>query len=168
MLLPLTAAGLAAAVALASPGAPPPALRAPARADLAVHVRADAARAVGTVDGARAGSPGAPPCLGDVCQPRVSVPGFDPTYQRASRTDLALSYLDRVRLEPFATIAWALLATGLRLEYNPPLFDSASQAPAGWGSVFVRVKLRVDADNRPVVPKRPRDQPEVSVVHGKS
>jgi hypothetical protein len=159
VLLSFAAAGVVAAAVVASPGPPPPARHAPVRADLAVHARQVAGGgALGTVDGPRAGTLGAPPCLGDVCQPRVSVPGFDPSYQRPSRTDLALSYLDRVRLEPFATIAWALLATGLRLEYNPPLFDGATQAPAGWGSIFVRVKFRVDAENHPVVPKRPRDQ----------
>ncbi|HET7826455.1 MAG TPA: hypothetical protein VFK90_14060 [Anaeromyxobacter sp.] len=158
MVLSLAAVGLVAA-AVGAPGPQPPARYAPVRADLAVHARSAAARdALGGVDGPRAGTLGAPPCLGDVCQPRVSVLGYDPSYQRPSRTDLALSYLDRVRLEPFASIAWALLATGLRFEYNPPVFDAASQGPAGWGSVFVRVRFRVDAENHPVVPKRPRDQ----------
>jgi hypothetical protein len=159
VLSPVVAAALVAATAGASPGAPPPGRRGPVRADLAVRARPIAAdAALGAADGPRAGAPGAPPCLGEVCQPRVSVPGFDPTYERPSRTELALSYLDRVRLEPFATIAWALLVTGLRVDWNPPILDGASQAPSGWGSVFVRVRLRVDADNMPVVPKRPRDQ----------
>jgi hypothetical protein len=157
VLLPLAAAGLVAASAATSPG--PPRSTAP-RADLAVHLAPGGrAPSLGAgVDSGGAGAPGAPPCLGDLCQPRVSVPGLELAYQRPSRTDLALSYLDRVRLEPLATIAWALLVTGLRVDYCPPSFDGAPQA-AGWGTVFVRLKFRVDADNKPVLPRRPRDAP---------
>jgi hypothetical protein len=155
----LAAAGLAAVTAAGPPSAPAGAgrealLRAP---DLDIHLRSGVpAVAVAVAGAARPGLDGtaAPPCLGDVCQPRVSVPGFEPRFSRPSRTELALAYLDRVRLEPFATIAWALVWSGLRLDYSPPVFEGPSQAPAGWGAVFLRVKFRVDADNVPVVPAR--------------
>jgi hypothetical protein len=153
----LAAAGLAAVMAAGPPSAPPGAsreglLRAP---DLGIRSW-PGAPAVAAAGVARPGSDGAaaPPCLGDVCQPRVSVPGFEPRFSRPSRTELALAYLDRVRLEPFATIAWALVWSGLRLDYSPPVFEGSSQAPAGWGTVFLRVKFRVDASNVPVVPAR--------------
>lgn len=95
-----------------------------------------------------------PPCAGDVCQPRVSVPGLEPKFTRPSRTELAVVYLERARLEPFATLGWLLLTTGLRFDYSPPEFEGSSQTPTRWGSVFLRVKFRVDADNVPVVPRR--------------
>jgi hypothetical protein len=44
--------------------------------------------------------------------------------------------------------------SGVRLDYSPPAFEGASHAPGGWGSVFVRVKLRVDAHDVPVMPAR--------------
>jgi hypothetical protein len=97
---------------------------------------------------------GAPPCVADVCQPRVAVPGMQPILSRPSRTELAVVYLERARFEPLATIGWALVSTGLRLDYTPPVLDGASRAPGGWGSVFLRVKFRLDADNEPVFPRR--------------
>lgn len=125
--------------------------------DLAIRARrerrAPSLDAAGT---ARAGTPATPPCLGDVCQPRVSIPGMAPRYVRPSRTELAAVYLDRIGLEPFATVAWLFLATGLRLDYEPPVFEGPARAPTGFGTFFVRMKLRVDADNLPVIPRRGR------------
>ena len=79
-----------------------------------------------------------------------------PRYARPSRTELAAVYLDRIGLEPFATVAWLFLATGLRLDYEPPVFEGPAHAPAGIGTFFVRMKLRVGADNLPVIPRRGR------------
>jgi hypothetical protein len=173
VLVALTAAaGLLAAVAASpSPARPPPSPQVRSRPgdvspDLRIRPWGDAPAATVTARAAPGAGGVMPPCVGDVCQPRVSVPGYEPRYESVSRTELALSYLDRVKLEPFATIAWTLLVTGLRLDYSPPVSDGASPAPAGWGTVFVRVRFRVDADNVPVVPRRPRDQP--SPVRGNS
>ena len=152
-----TAAAAALVTALAAGPASAPAApagealgRAP---DLGIHPWRELPAPSGPAPSSPAGA-AAPPCLGEVCQPRVSVPGFDTGYSRASRTELAVAYLERARLEPFATIGWALLATGLRLDYSPPSFEGASRAPQHWGTFFVRVKFRVDADNVPVVPPR--------------
>ena len=156
----LLASALAAALVtgFSARASPPPLPGRRAGPDL--EIRARAAVPVSSLSApASPGSGGAaspPPCLGDVCQPRVSVPGFDPKFSRPSRTELAAVYLERARLEPFATMAWLLLATGLRFDYNPPAFDGPSQAPTSWGSVFVRVKFRIDADNVPVIPARSR------------
>jgi hypothetical protein len=154
---------LAAGLAIALGTGALPASQAPP--DLSIrpwHELGPAWTSPGTASGAAPASSGPvtpPPCAGDVCQPRVSVPGLEPRFSRPSRTELAVVYLERARLEPFATLGWLLLTTGLRFDYAPPEFDGASQTPTRWGSVFLRVKFRVDADNLPVVPRRhSRDQ----------
>jgi hypothetical protein len=101
----------------------------------------------------RDGTP--PPCLGDVCQPRVSVPGFEPRYPRAHRSELFVLALTRAHAEPFASVARALAATGLRLDWTPVALASPGSGAHGWGSVFLRLRLRLDADNRPVFVPRP-------------
>jgi hypothetical protein len=93
------------------------------------------------------------PCLGDYCPPRVSVPGFEQRLLRPSRTELAAVYVERLKLEPFASIARGLLVTGLRLDYTPPVRD-ATHAPTEWGTVFVRFRFRIDAQNRPLLAGR--------------
>lgn len=97
-----------------------------------------------------------PPCLGDVCQPRVSVPGYEPRYLRPSRTEFAALALERAHLEPFATIGWALVATGIRLDYTPVALDGPNSGGHGWGSAFLRLRLRMDAYNALIFPRRPR------------
>jgi hypothetical protein len=99
-----------------------------------------------------------PPCLGDVCQPRVSVPGFEPRSLRAHRTELVVLALTRAHIEPLASIAWALTATGLRLDWTPVAVDGRHSGGHGWGSVFLRLRLRLDADNRPVFAPRPAER----------
>jgi hypothetical protein len=99
---------------------------------------------------------GPPPCLGEICQPRVSVPGFDPSYSRPHRSELFVLALTRAHVEPIATIAWALASTGLRLDWTPVAMDGPNSGGHGWGSVFVRLRLRLDADNVPVFGPRPR------------
>ncbi len=100
----------------------------------------------------------APPCSGDVCQPRVAVPGFEPRISmRGKRTELALALLDRARVEPLATMVWAMAATGLRLDYTPATFDQGLDAGrGGWGHLQVLLRWRVNAANRPVWPVRHR------------
>lgn len=97
-----------------------------------------------------------PPCLGDVCQPRVSVPGHEPRYERPHRTEAVVLALERARLEPFATIGWALVTTGIRLEFSPAALGGQSPGGRGWGAVFLRFRVRTDADLTPVFPRRPR------------
>ncbi|BDG05961.1 hypothetical protein [Anaeromyxobacter oryzae] len=98
-----------------------------------------------------------PPCLADVCQPRVAVPGFD---LRAPVTDKraepALRLLDRARLEPLAPLAtagWLLAGTGIHLDYTPPqLANPVDAARGGWGHVELLLRWRIDAWNAPVSP----------------
>jgi hypothetical protein len=100
--------------------------------------------------GARSRGAAASPCLGDMCPPRVSIPGKEPRYVRPSRSDLAFHYLDRMKLGPLSTAARGLLVTGLRLEYTPPQLEGPSTAPTRWGTVFLRVRFRIDAVNVPI------------------
>jgi hypothetical protein len=158
--LPLvSAAGLLAALTVGPPTTAVAELshaafhRAP---DLTVHARRPLVP--GFLDTGGPGQPGRatpPPCLGDVCQPRVSVPGYEPRYGRAHRSELFVMALERAHLEPFATIGWALVATGLRFDYTPVVFDGPNSGGHGWGSVFLRLRVRMDADNVPVFPRRP-------------
>jgi len=97
-----------------------------------------------------------PPCLGDLCQPRVSVPGYEPRYERPRRTEAVVLALERARLEPFATIGWALVTTGIRLDFTPAALGGPGSGGRGWGSVFLRIRLRMDAYNTPIFPQRPR------------
>ena len=138
---------------LARAGELPPAPRRPP--DLAIHPWSEP-HGVSLEVGGRAEAAATPPCLGDVCQPRVSVPGLSAPILRPSRSELAAVYLERAHVEPLATVAWILLASGLRLDYGPPELQGPSQAPSRWGTLFVRLKLRVDADNLPVIPHRHR------------
>ena len=95
-----------------------------------------------------------PVCIADVCPSVVAVPGFEPRYNRVSRTELFVAGLQKARLRPLATIAWALYATGLRLDWAPPMFDSNANAH-GWGSIMLRLRFRIDARNHVVFPTRP-------------
>lgn len=100
-----------------------------------------------------------PPCVADFCQPRVDVPGLGGVRRRASRSELFVSLLDRARVEPFASIAWFFVVTGLRVDWTPAAMDESYGASAGgWGNLFVRLRLRVDAWNVPVLPVRPRER----------
>jgi hypothetical protein len=126
--------------------------------DLALHLPGGESfeEALATPVGPRRDRSRPPPCLGEVCQPRVSVPGFEPGYGRAHRSELFVLALTRAHVEPLATIAWALTATGLRLDWTPVAFDGPNAGGHGWGSVFLRLRLRIDAENVPVFVPRPR------------
>ena len=97
---------------------------------------------------------GGPPAgVGDVCQPRVSVPGYEPRLSvRGKRTEFAAHLLDRANLEPLASISHFLVTTGLRLEFtlaalhrNPTMPSSG----AGWGQVQLTLRWRIDALGKP-------------------
>jgi hypothetical protein len=172
----LAAAALATALALGAPnvdlqpvvtelslgalrvagGAPPL-----ARPDLALHLVAARSPGELAVDAPRnpsgpRGAAGSPVCSFDVCAPVVSVPGFEPSFGRAHRSEAFVALLTKANIEPVATIAWALVATGLRFDWSPPAFDGPNAGGHGWGSVMLRLRLRLDADSRVVVPPRPR------------
>ena len=153
---------LTAAIVLGTPNAEPIAalsmatLRAP---DLALRrTDLEGAGASPAFGGAprRRSSAGGPICSGDVCQPTVSVPGFEPSYGRAHRSEAFVALLTRAHVEPVATIAWALVATGLRFDYSPAAFDGPSSGGHGWGSVVLRLRLRIDAQGGVVIPPRPK------------
>jgi hypothetical protein len=98
-------------------------------------------------------APEPPPCVGEVCQPRVAVPGHDPVYSiRGKRTELAVTYLRRLDLEPVATVASWLAVTGVRLDFTPPQFEPGKipVGHAGWGRLTVWLRWRLDANNTPV------------------
>jgi hypothetical protein len=95
-----------------------------------------------------------PPCKGDVCQPVVSVPGFEPRYERVHRSELFVAALDRAHVEPFASLAWGFVRTGLRVDWSPSAADSSNAGAGGWGSVMLRLRLRLDATNHLVFPQR--------------
>jgi hypothetical protein len=128
---------------------------------LEVALRLDPPERGLTLPAARSAPEGPPPCVADVCQARVEVPGFAPSFGRPHRSELFLALLDRAGIEPFATIAWAFVATGLRLDWSPPVFDASvptASHGAAWGSVFVRLRLRIDPMNHPVFPHRNRSR----------
>ncbi len=158
-----SALSLAATLALGVPGVAPLAELSSGslgRADLALHLvdaGAPGGAALALEDGPwRRARTSGPVCSGDVCQPTVSVPGYDPGYGRAHRSEAFVALLTRAHVEPIASIAWALVATGIRFDYAPPVFDGPSVGAHGWGSVMLRVRLRLDAVNHPTVPPRPR------------
>lgn len=150
--------GLAAALAT---GAPPVGGGGPWRdglvppPDLALHAW-EIPLDLGPLPGPASDPSSPPPCLGDVCQPRVSVPGYEPRYGRLHRSELFVLALQRAHVEPIATLVWALVATGLRFDYTPVVFDGPNSGGHGWGSVFLRLRLRLGPDNVPVIPQRPR------------
>jgi len=118
----------------------------------AFAMRAPLATDVGTADGE------APACVGDVCQPRVAVPGYEPKLStRGKRTELAAHLLDRARLEPLASISHFLVATGLRFEFTPAALDRSTPRAGGWGRAQLSLRWRIDSSLRPVwSPQLPR------------
>lgn len=66
-------------------------------------------------------SPGRPPCAGDVCQPVVAVPGFEPRWDaRGRRTELFLSMLARVDLGAASSVARWIAGTGVSVDCRMP------------------------------------------------
>jgi len=96
-----------------------------------------------------------PPCLAGVCQPVVAVPGFEPRFERAHRSEALVLALQRANVEPLASLTWALVSTGLRLDWSPPVLEGPDAHARGWGSLMLRLRVRIDAENRLIFPKRP-------------
>ncbi len=96
-----------------------------------------------------------PPCVADVCQARVDVPGFGPSFDKPHKTELVVALLDRAGIEPFASVAWFFVATGVRVDWTPASMDpSLGATRGGWGNLFLRMRLRIDSWNLPTVPDR--------------
>jgi hypothetical protein len=157
---------IGALAALASTAAGPPPSPAAWRAGeavphLDVHPRLDLGGRTLSIAPATPGREGLPPCVADVCQAAVEVPGLATTFGRPHRSELFVALLDQAGIEPFATIAWVFVATGLRVDWAPPALDGGDPAGVrGWGSVFLRLRLRVDPMNQPVFPVRHRPERE--------
>jgi hypothetical protein len=101
----------------------------------------------------------APVCSGDVCQPIVAVPGFEPSYSiRGKRTELTLKLLQRFPVEPFATVIWALATAGVRLDWTPPQLAPDHYPPgySGLGSFEIELRWKLDARGLPVFASRKR------------
>jgi hypothetical protein len=100
----------------------------------------------------------APPvCSGDVCEPIVAVPGFEPSYSiRGKRTELTLKLLQRFPIEPFATVIWWLGAAGLRFDWTPPQLRPGDFPPGytGLGEMQVELRWKIDARGVPIFPRR--------------
>lgn len=95
----------------------------------------------------QAGEP-PPPCMDDVCQPRVALPGVDPSFDiRGKRTEFALAVLDRLDAATISDVARAIAMTGVRFDYTPP---HGLDARAGFGSVNLFVRWRLDAFGTPL------------------
>jgi hypothetical protein len=116
---------LAAALALALAASPGPAV------------------AIEAIDASAAPSA---PCAGEVCAPRVAVPGFEPRFcARGKRAEQVLGFLGR-REGPIASAARAVSASGLRLDWTPPQLAGAT-ARRGFGELLLVLRFRLDAAN---------------------
>jgi hypothetical protein len=92
--------------------------------------------------GDRPGASG-PACLGDVCQPVVSVPGFEPRW-RKSRNELALGLLERADIQPISALAARIARSGIQLDFAPAALDP-SGARHGWGRLVVGYRWQLGA-----------------------
>jgi hypothetical protein len=144
-ILLLACSGPKASAALADWAPPQVFLTAPALLD---------PMSAGALLGAGAGEPWrAPPCIGNTCQPRVSipVPGFETRIDmRGTGAAVIASTLERANAGVLATVARAMATSGVRLEYQPPLGQDALPKHSNLGALSVMVRWRLDAWNGPV------------------
>lgn len=89
------------------------------------------------------GRRGAPVCAGDVCQPRVAIPGIEPGF-RGSRTDAVLAMLAGSPFNPVSKAARTL--SNVRIDYSPA---TSSSGERGWGRVVLSLRWRIDASGAP-------------------
>jgi hypothetical protein len=101
------------------------------------------------------------------CPPEVCIEplhplllGADRPPPRIKRSELVLRLLERTRVEPISSVASALSAMPLRIDWRPAIaeegFDAKSADRRGFGRLFVSLQFRLDANNLPVVPERAR------------
>jgi hypothetical protein len=92
-----------------------------------------------------------PACRAEFCQPRVSIPGREQEFDtRGKRTELALAFVDGLRIGVVSGIARAVNTSGLLVDYQPPQLDSTSTGRGGLGKLNVGLRWRLDAWNGPV------------------
>lgn len=98
-----------------------------------------------TPPGGSARASRAPPvCVADVCQPRISIPGIEPSFRSGSRTDAALAMLAGSPLGVVSRAARAL--SNVRLDYSPTVGVAGER---GWGKVVLSLRWRIDAAGTP-------------------
>lgn len=123
-----------------------PARVAPAGAPLvasasALRIGPPMAGPVAPLQGERVGASG-PACLGDVCQPVVSVPGFEPRW-RKGRNELALGLLERADIQPISGLAALIVRSGIQVEFSPAVVDPGTRH--GWGRLVLGYRWRLGA-----------------------
>ena len=103
-------------------------------------------RAVATTGGEN------PACRAEFCQPRVTIPGREQAIDtRGKRTELALAAIDRLRLGTVSSIARAVNAAGVQVDYRPPQLEAATGGRGGGlGKLNVGLRWRLDAWSGPV------------------
>ena len=87
-----------------------------------------------------------PACLGDVCQPVVSVPGFEPRW-RKGRNELALALLERADIQPISSLAALVARSGVLLDFSPPVLDAGARH--GWGRLLVGFRWKLGSPREP-------------------
>lgn len=83
-----------------------------------------------------------PICAGDVCQPRVAVPGLEPSF-RGGRTDAVLAMLAGVPFPAVSKVARTI--SNVRVDYSP----AGAAGERGWGKLVVSLRWRIDASGAP-------------------
>lgn len=93
-----------------------------------------------------------PACRAEFCQPRVSIPGREQAIDtRGKRTELALAAIDGLRIGTVSTIARAINASGVQVDYRPPQLEAATGGRGGGlGKLNVGIRWRLDAWSGPV------------------
>ncbi len=101
--------------------------------------------------GAQAGEGGGnPACRAEFCQPRVAIPGRDPSFDtRGKRTELALAAIDHLQIGVVSSVARAIKTSGLQVDIRPSQLETGSVNRGGFGSVNVGVRWRLDAWHTP-------------------
>ena len=92
---------------------------------------------------------GNPPCVADTCQPRVAVPGIEPVFDLRGSNGFLLLAAERIQFGPLTTVARAVTAAGLRVQYLAPRTGLPGSPAAGRGAVTVGLRWRLGAWNDP-------------------
>ena len=101
------------------------------------------------------GSTSPPACIGNTCQPRVSIPvsGFETKIDvRGKGADFVATTLERMDAGLLATAARVIAVSGLRLEIQPLRGDEYLPMRSRWGmrQASVMFSWRIDAWGGPV------------------